>query len=404
MKESKSNQPESGEKLARKRQKFVPYKVQIGERTFWQVNLESEQVTRADGSIGRVRPRRTFSSAEEARAFAQLKKVERTNRGILGVSMDDRLRADALGAQQILAPYQLTLVDAARECAERRARLKESTSVSFCVKSLLEAKSIDHLRPRYLKDLRNRLERFASQFTDRLVADITAGEIDRWLRSLAVAPLTRNSYRNRLSLLFAFAQQHGWSETNPVNAVRKTKVAETEPGILEPTQIARLLEYASTETLPYLALGAFAGLRSAELNRMSWRDIDLSENLIEVPSLSSKTASRRFVKIQPNLALWLEAYRNSHGPIVPPNLRQRLTLDRQRAGITKWPVNCLRHSFGSYHLAHFRDPKDTSLSMGHIRPELVFRFYHRRTKPSLAQEFWHIVPVIDANSKLAALA
>src|SRR5260221_14051042 len=93
MKESKSNQPESGEKLARKRQKFVPYKVQIGERTFLQVNLESEQGTPADGSIGRGRPRRTFSRAEEARGLPPLKKVEGTNRGVLGGSVGYRLKA-----------------------------------------------------------------------------------------------------------------------------------------------------------------------------------------------------------------------------------------------------------------------------------------------------------------------
>jgi integrase len=388
----------------RKKPKFLPYKVQIGGKTFWQVNLESESITRADGSIERVRPRRTFSSAEEARAFAQLKRVERTNRGTLGVSMDDRLRADALEAQKILEPYQLSLVNAARECALRRQRLRESQSVSFCVQSLLEAKAADHLRPRYLKDLRNRLEHFAGEFGNRLVADITSEQIDRWLRSLAVGPLTRNSYHLRLNLLFGYARERGWTETNPLSAVRKTKVPATEPGILEPQEIARLLEAAAESTVPYWAIAAFAGLRSAELGRLSWRDIDWQERLVEVPALSSKTASRRFVRIQPNLALWLEPYRDCHGPLCPPNWRKRLEKDRANAGITKWPVNCLRHGFGSYHLAFFRDAKDLALEMGHTRADTVFRFYHRRTKPALAEEFWRIVPAVDANSKLAALA
>ena len=52
----------------------------------------------------------------------------------------------------------------------------------------------------------------------------------------------------------------------------------------------------------------------------------------------------------------------------------------------------------------FRDAKDLALELGHTRADTVFRFYHRRVKPSLAEEFWRIVPAIDANSKLAALA
>jgi integrase len=78
--------------------------------------------------------------------------------------------------------------------------------------------------------------------------------------------------------------------------------AESRPGILEPEQVARLLEAAAEETLPYWAIGIFAGLRSAELERLNWENIHFKEKLIEVPALSSKTASRRFVTIHPSLA------------------------------------------------------------------------------------------------------
>jgi Phage integrase, N-terminal SAM-like domain len=70
----------------------------------------------------------------------------------------------------------------------------------------LAAKQADHLRPRYLKDLRVRLTRFSESFKDRKLADITTGEIDSWLRSLRVAPLTRNTFRTRLSVLFEYAR------------------------------------------------------------------------------------------------------------------------------------------------------------------------------------------------------
>src|SRR5262249_45004019 len=141
------------------------------------------------------------------------------------------------------------------------------------------------------------------------------------------------------------------------------------PGILSPEQTARLLETASAETLPLFALGVFAGLRSAEIERLEWRHIKWDEGLIEVPALSSKTASRRLVTMQPNLIGWLEPYRGHQGPICPPNHYRRLIEDRRNAGITDWPSNALRHSFASYHLAHFKNAPALSLELGHVRPQ-----------------------------------
>jgi integrase len=380
------------------KQKFEPYKVRIGDSIRWQVNLESEYRVRPEGKRVRVRPRRTFSSAEEARLFARLKRVERENHGTAGVSMDEKLRGDTLEAQRILAPFGVTVLDAAKYYALQMRRLTESETVSTTVKALLEAKSTDNLRPRYLKDLRLRLSRFALSFGDRKLADIQPAEIDAWLRSLCLAPLGRNSYRLRLNMLFEFGRKCGWTVSNPVSEVGKAKVRESLPGILSPEQVARILESAGEDTVPYWALAFFAGLRSAELEKLSWEDIDQASGLITVPSNTSKTASRRYVSIRPNLAQWIESYRDRRGAVCPPNLRHRLEEDRTRAGIKTWFNNGARHSFASYHLSHFRDPKELALSMGHTRPDTLYRFYHQRVKPAEAEKFWRIIPAVQSET------
>jgi integrase len=81
-----------------------------------------------------------------------------------------------------------------------------------------------------------------------------------------------------------------------------------------------------------------------------------------------------------------------------------LIADRQAAGITSWPPNACRHSFASYHLAHFRDPRELALEMGHTRSEVTFRHYRELVKPAQAERFWKIVPAISAESKIAAVA
>jgi integrase len=86
--------------------------------------------------------------------------------------------------------------------------------------------------------------------------------------------------------------------------------------------------------------------------------------------------------------------------ICPQNLYNKLVEDRRRAGITRWPSNCLRHSFASYHLAHFRDPKELALEMGHTRSEILFRHYRELVRPSEAEKFWRIVPAIAGQEQI----
>jgi integrase len=399
------NRPEDSPSLKqRKKQKFEPYKVRIGGKTMWQVNLESETGVR-DGRRVRVRPRRTFSNVEEARSFAALKRIERKNRGTLGVSMPEKLRADALEAARLLEPFGASLLDAVQEYVERRELSRKSETVTNAFDSFMKARQGDNLRDRYVQDLHYRLGRFAEAFGERKVADIESGEIYAWLRDLGQSPLSRNTYHLRLSVFFEYCHVRGWLVTNPVKTIPRAKVPQDGPvGILSVEQVARLLEAANPETLPYWAIGAFCGLRNAELRRLEWKDVHWDEKLLEVPSLKSKTASRRFVSIRDNVASWLEPYRGRIGMICPTNLYARLIVDRRAAGVSNWPANGLRHSFASYHLAAFRDPRELALEMGHTRSEITFRHYRELVRPAEAERFWKIAPAIHSEPKLAIVA
>jgi integrase len=283
-------------------------------------------------------------------------------------------------------------------------QVTKSETVAKTFDLFLAVKADDGLRVRTLEDLRYRLGRFSESFGERKIADITASEIDQWLRELHQSPLSRNGFHLRLHTLFEFARQRGWILSNPLKDVPKAKVTGKPPGILSPEQVARLLESASEEILPLFTLGVFAGLRSAEIERLEWCHIKWDERLVEVPALSSKTASRRLVTIPLNAALWLEPYRGRSGRICPSNHRRRIVEDRRKAGITDWPSNALRHSYASCHLAMFKDAPALSLELGHTTPQIVFAHYRELVRPSEAERFWKIVPAIDAEEKLAVVA
>jgi integrase len=349
---------------------------------------------------GKRRIMRTFKDHLEARNYYQMQVTLTRNLGRASGGLSAKGRLDAIAALEALAPFDgVSLVSAVEFYARHHVSLDESVTVQEAVAKFLAAKAADGMSERYLRDLRNRLSRFAEDFGDRKIADIGSPEVGSWLRSLMLRPLTRNTFHLRLHVLFAFAAEQHWTAKNPVQKSMRAKVVSPEPGILTPEQFAALLTHASDETRPYWLLGGFCGLRSAELERLEWRDIDWEHRppLVEVNPAKSKTASRRHVDICDALLAWLRPYRGNTGRIVPIGLQRRLLADRKRAGIASWPSNGLRHSFASYHLARHNDQGKLAAQMGHMNSAMTYRHYFQRVKPAAAEVWWSIVPESPSN-------
>src|SRR5262249_39796404 len=107
------------------------------------------------------------------------------------------------------------------------------------------------------------------------------------------------------------------------------------------------------------------------------------------------TAMRRFVKIEPNLREWLLPHRKIKGSVTPQEgFRQTFDNARIAAGISidEWPDNALRHSFASYHLAHFKNAAATALELGHHDSRITFAHYRELVKPKEAARWWKLKP------------
>jgi integrase len=175
---------------------------------------------------------------------------------------------------------------------------------------------------------------------------------------------------------------------------------------LTPAELKGLLDVASEDTIPYWAIGAFAGLRAAEIERLEWSDVN--HRHIRVRAKHAKTAARRLVDVQPNLAKWLAPYRGRTGRVVPDNLRAKQLKDRKRAAeagtlTRRWPSNALRHSFASYYLAKFNDSAKLALQLGHVGQDIIFRHYREVVTPSDASHYWSIGPNADKRAKIISL-
>ena len=67
----------------------------------------------------------------------------------------------------------------------------------------------------------------------------------------------------------------------------------------------QFLTEASERLIPLLAIGGFAGLRTSEIMRLHWEEIDFSQGHIEVKAGKTKTAQRRHAPLLPNLKVLL---------------------------------------------------------------------------------------------------
>ena len=176
-------------------------------------------------------------------------------------------------------------------------------------------------------------------------------------------------------------------------------MTDTEIKIFTPEELKRLLATTRPELIPYLAIGAFAGLRTAELKRLDWSEVNLSERYIEVAAKKAKTGSRRLIPITDNLYAWLTPHSAEAGPVA----RFAANLGRQLGQLVakvnqqypdacfEWKHNGLRHSFVSYRLASEKDTAQVALEAGNS-PQVIFKHYRQLVTENEARRWFSIFP------------
>ena len=155
--------------------------------------------------------------------------------------------------------------------------------------------------------------------------------------------------------------------------------------------MSRLLEVVDFDLVPFFSIGAFAGLRHWEMLRLTWADINLEEGHILVAAEKAKTAQRRIVAIQSNLALWLAPYRQLSSRICACGYMSNVLRGDYGNRNRFRPKNGLRHSYGSYRLAQTKNAAQVSLEMGNS-PRMVFQHYREVVTDKQAQQWFRIVP------------
>jgi integrase len=257
---------------------------------------------------------------------------------------------------------------------------------------------------RHFRSLSNDIRLF-EQFigTTQPIAAIMASEIQRFLDSRRCGMRRKANLRSAVVNLFSWARRMSYLDrdrTTEAEKVDRIKIAPGEANIITPDQMRTLIRNVQEHFMPWLLIGAFAGIRSEEItpdpaskkSPLMWEDFDWKHNVIIVRAATAKTRQEREVPILPNLAQWLTQYRTAKGAVLgdaeQPSKREATRIGKYIGG---WKHNCLRDSFCSYRARVLQNVPQVSYEMGNSI-SMVTRSYHRRQPVEAAREWFNIRP------------
>jgi integrase len=148
---------------------------------------------------------------------------------------------------------------------------------------------------------------------------------------------------------------------------------------------------ANGKTALFFALGGFAGIRTAEILRLEWKDFNFVRGHITIAADKAKTATRRLVPILPNLAEYLRPYHRASGQLFKDRDEEKAIAWAKKNGVNPWPTNCLRHSYASFRLAATADAARTALELGNS-PAKLFSNYRELADEHDAAAWFSIAP------------
>ncbi|CAN5472550.1 hypothetical protein BH09VER1_BH09VER1_26590 [soil metagenome] len=330
-------------------------------------------------------------------------------------------------AVDILAPLDIPLTEAARRVAEAERILGGRGTVEEAARAFVKqhkraelpaitfgevyrefmdtlatdkkpgvAKSREYHRSfRYWQDCSQRLGAAAEVFKKNQLIDVTTKAIEHFLNNLPIRVITasgvkfsgkkrkvtgrtRNNYRGAFCTLYSFARKMGYlprgieTEAEHVLVVAENKSKAERADALQrriytPTEMQKILDELPDKWRSFAALGAFAGLRAAEIHRLDWRDVNFQDRIITVEKHKAKVGKRRIVRISSQLEAWLLPISKETGwacPHYSHDSTLNIEFAKARSKIAVPVVhNGHRHSFASYRLAEVKIAEEVAWEM-----------------------------------------
>ena len=226
--------------------------------------------------------------------------------------------------------------------------------------------------------------------------------IRAWLAHLARRKLARSSIARHLSALrtfFRYLVREGIVAANPARGVATPKKEKYLPTVLQPADVALLLEQPDTDTplgirdRAWLELLYASGIRVSELVGIDLDDIDLRQRLLKVRGKGSKerivpfgrqaeSAIRAWMKVRISLL----TPDSDPGALLLNHRGGRITARSIRRGLARYvrgaalaagvSPHTLRHSFATHLLNAGADLRSIQELLGHATLSTTQKYTH----------------------------
>ena len=113
-------------------------------------------------------------------------------------------------------------------------------------------------------------------------------------------------------------------------------------------------------------------------SKADWKHIDLKSGLVSLAPTHTKTGGSRHVSILPVLGSILSRTSSACSPsrpVCPPNWEKKWRVRHPQRKKSGWVQDVLRHTYASYHLAHFCNQNLLPGEVGHSSPSLLLARY-----------------------------
>ena len=322
------------------------------------------------------------------------------------------LAAEADKARGILEPFNMDLVQAAREVAVALEALGDAGSILEAARAYRLTHNARHaskplgdavalyldsktdLRDATLKSYKYTLEKSLAPLAKMTLADIETSDLEAILAPKAATARAMHKRNIRCFWKWASIQPRQWARMDTVDALEAIRhSSDADIAILKSDDVRSLLRAAEVESpaaAAAYALAVFGGVRMAELGKLTWGDVGADH--IEIGRAIAKKHSRRLIPVCPTLTAWMDATRGDAADellIVPPNWTDVSKSVRRRAGwnvsarllteaVTKgtmkalpktpkgkWPANACRHTCASVQVAIGTPLEALTFAFGH---------------------------------------
>lgn len=219
------------------------------------------------------------------------------------------------------------------------------------------------------------------------LADLNAADIRAFIADPAFSPATRHTYLSHFVSFYKWALHNDLLEHDPTVKIPRTRVKPGLPNPIQHADLGKALASAKPRVRLWLMLGAYAGLRCAEIAKIQRADIR-GGNLV----VRGKGDKERAVPLHPELASALATwpgdgylFPGSEGRAYtsPSYVSQLIAAHLKSLGIAS-TAHKARHRFGTdiYNAEH--DILATSRLLGHASV-VTTQVYAQVDEPSLAR-------------------